>query len=350
MSVRLSAAVATLVLSLPAMAQTAPPVLPADATKPFRHANSGLTFPIALIGLPRSEGHEYVKPELDVAFRYVAPDDTEELTVYAYRVTAGSPAVWFDAAIRSIEQRQAFGRKTRIERPVGFAPPGQSVASGFKAAWTLSNGPLRSTALAIVPVGEWLVKLRYSSRAHEAASLMTRLETAILELGWPTTAPGALAAEPIAECSMPLKLGGASKPVKADGAAALIDAMMAIGGDKDAKPDAPKAAPVSWCRDSTVAAPVPIYRPNGTSDAYLGSLSDSGQAVWVRPSLAGLIPKNKPSWAVSIVRAGETLNYPGRDRLPPPTQLGEILKGAAATRVTTWGNERDITIDSNQLK
>lgn len=349
MSVRLPAAVAALVLSIPAIAQTAPPILPADANKPFRHANSGLTFPVALIGLPRSDGHEYVKPELDVAFRYVAPDGAEELTVYAYRATAGSPAIWFDAAIRSIEQRQAFGRKTRIERPIGFAPPGQSVASGFKAAWTLSNGPLRSTALAIVPMGEWLVKLRYSSRAYEGASLMTRLDAAILELGWPTV-PAASAAEPITECSTPLKLGGVSKPVKTDGAAALIDAMMALDREKVVKPDAPKAAPVSWCRDSTVVAPVPIYRPNGTSDAYLGSLSDSGQAVWVRPSLAGLIPKNKPSWVVSIVRAGETINYPGRDRLPPPTQLGEILKGAAATRVATWGDERGITIDSNQLK
>lgn len=30
--------------------------------------------------------------------------------------------------------------------------------------------------------------------------------------------------------------------------------------------------------------------------------------------------------------------------------LGEILKGAPASRVTTWGDKRDISIDSMQMK
>lgn len=352
MSVRLLAIAAAVTLAAPAAAQTKPAALEADAAKPFKHANSGMTLPLALIGLPRGPGNEYAKPELDLSFRHTAPDDSEEITVYVYRASAGAPAIWFDAASRSIEQRQAFGRKTRLDIPFAFTPPGQSVASGFKAAWTLSDAPYRSTALALIPMGEWLVKLRYSSKTREAASLMTRLEAAIPELGWPAAIPAAPAAGLVAECAAALKLDGASKAAKTDGAAALLDAMTAsMEGDESAKDNKPAAAPVSWCRDSAIAAPVPIYRPIGTSDAYLGSLSDSGHAVWVRPSLAGLVSKGgKPSWAVSIVLAGETINYPGRDRLPPPTQLGEILKGKAASRVTTWGSERNLTIDPSQMK
>ena len=347
MAVRLIAAI-LIAGATPALAQTKPGPLVTDPAKPFMHENSGITLPATLIGLPRGEGQEYVKPQLDVSFRYLPADNTEEISVYIYRVTSGAPALWFDVSSRSIEQRQSFGRKTRFEMPVVFTPPGQATASGLKAAWTLSDAPYRSTAIAIVPVGEWLVKLRYSSTTLETASLVRRLDEAIAELGWPSVMPVSPAASLIPDCSAPLKLDGTSKPVKADGGAAILDAMVAsLGTKKDAKP----MPAVPWCRDRQVATPAPMYRPLGTDDSYLAALSDSGRALWVRPSLAGVISKDaKPSWAVSIVLAGETINFQHRDRLPPPDQLGEILKEKPASRGSTWGKQRKIDIDSSQLK
>lgn len=349
MAVRLIAAM-LIAAAAPAFAQTKPVELRQDANKPFKHANSGITLPATLIGLPRATGSEYVKPQLDVAFRYFPADNAEEVSVYIYRVTSGSPSLWFDVSRNSIEQRQSFGRKTRYDLPVAFTPPGQATASALKAAWTLSNGPLRSTALAIVPVGEWLVKVRYSSTTLEAASLVRRLDEVIAAIGWPGKIPAAPAAAGIEDCTSPLALNGASKPVAADGAALLLDAMTAaVERGKAAKGEAEKTPPVAWCRDRKVEAPAATYRPMGSDNSYLLAWTDSGQAVWARPSLGALLGDGKASWAVSIVLAGQTINYGGRDRLPPPGEIESILKGNPASRVTTWGTSQ-INIDSSQLK
>lgn len=349
MTVRLIAAI-LIAGAAPAFAQTKPAPLATRADKPFKHDNSGITLPTTLLGFPRNEGQEYVKPQLDVAFRYFPADTSEEVSVYIYRVTSGVPSLWFDVSSNSIEQRASFGRKTRFDMPLAFTPPGHATASGLKAAWTLSDAPYRSTALAIVPVGEWLVKIRYSSTTLETASLARRLDEVIAAIGWPGKIAAAPAAAAIADCARPLKLSGASKPAKADGASALIDAMMAANvRDKKDKGEAEAAAPVAWCRDRAVKAPASVYRPAESEDSYLLAFTDSGQAVWTRPSLSGLLGSGKESWAVSIVLPGETINYPGRDRLPEPAELSKIIDGQIASRVTTWGKST-LTLDSATLK
>lgn len=348
MAVRLIAAI-LIAGAAPALAQTKPAPLTTKADKPFKHDNSGITLPATLLGFPRNEGQEYVKPQLDVAFRYFPADSSEEVSVYIYRVTSGTPSLWFNVSSDSIEQRASFGRKTRFEMPLTFTPPGQSTASGLKAAWTLSDAPYRSTALAIVPVGEWLVKIRYSATALETASLARRLDEVIAAIGWPGKIKAAPAAAAIADCTKPLKLNGTSNPVEADGASALIDAMMAANV-RDKKEEAKAAlAPVAWCRDRAVKAPASIYRPADSEDSYLLAFTDSGQAVWTRPSLSGLLGKGKESWAVSIVLPGETINYPGRDRLPEPAELSKIIDGQITSRVTTWGKST-LTLDSGSFK
>ncbi|HEY0622268.1 hypothetical protein [Sphingomonas sp.] len=342
MAARLIAAM-LLASAAPALAQTGPAPLATDTTRPFTHANSGITLPERLADLQRTGAREYVAPQLDVLFTY-KDAEREELSVYIYRVTSGVPAVWFEQAVRPISDRPAFQRMTDIDLPVAFALPGRSVASGMRAAWTVSDSAVRSTALALVPVGDWLVKFRYSSTTHEAASLVRRLDAMIAGLGWPATAADVPAAARIEDCATPLRIDGASKPAPQEGASMLGDALLAsLTGTADRKP-------VAWCRDRTVKSPVPIYRPAGTDNSYLAALSDSGHAVWVRPGMSGLVAGNrKPSWAVSIVLAGETVNYAARDRLPPPAQLSEILKTKAVSRIATWG-KREIKIDPSQMK
>ena len=342
--VRMFACAALIACATPAVAQKNPPPLKTPAGKPFLHANSGITLPAQLADLPRTGAREYEKPQLDVLFTYKDKADDEELSVYIYRVTTGAPAVWFEQAVRPISERPAFRRMTEMDLPVSFALPGQSVASGMRAAWTVSDSSIRSTALAIVPVGDWLVKFRYSSVTREAASLVRRLDAMIAGIGWPAAIANAPAATRVEDCATQLKLDGKSSPVQQEGASALGDALVLSLTDK------PDRKPVAWCRDRTVESPVPVYRPAGTTDSYLATLSDSGRAVWVRPGASGLVASDrKPSWAVSIVLAGETINYGGRDRLPPPAQLSEILKGNATSRVTTWGKS-EIRIDPSQMK
>lgn len=344
MIVRLLACVALVACPLPALAEEWPLPLETRAGEPFLHANSGITLPVRLIDLPRTAAREYAAPQLDVLFTYKDVEAREELSVYIYRVTAGIPAIWFEQAVKPISDRPAFRRMTDVELPAAFVPPGQSTASAMKAAWTVSNSPVRSTALAIVPVGEWLVKFRYSSRVHEAASLVRRLDEMIARVGWPATLPPALAAAAITDCSAPLKLDGASKPAKQDGGSALADALAhTVEGKLERKR-------IDWCRERGAETTLPIYRPVGTDDSYLAILSDSGRAIWVRPSLGGLVSSNrKPSWSVSLMLAGEAINYRNRDRLPPFAQLDEIMDGVVVSTLTTWG-KREIKIDPSQMK
>ncbi|MCW4463398.1 hypothetical protein OK349_16950 [Sphingomonas sp. BT-65] len=343
-------AILSLACAAPTMAQNGPAPLDLPAGKPFLHANSGITLPVTLLDLPRVGASEYATPQLDVLFSYKDTPLREELSVYIYRAPAGSPAVWFDQATEVIGMRPAFQRLTDIDLPATFTPPGQATASGMKAAWTVSDSQIRSTALAIVPVGEWLVKFRYSSTVHEAASLLRRLDEVIAAMGWPAAIPSAPAATLVSDCAAPLDLAGASKPVKEKGAGVAADAFALILEAKLKAVDKGDR-PVEWCRDRAAKSALPIYRPLGSANSYLAALSDSGHGVWVRPSFAGLsAPGRKPRWSVSIVLAGEARNYPPRDRLPPPGQLDEILKDAPMSRVTTWGENQTISIDTSRVK
>lgn len=328
----------------PAFAQRKPVPLAAEAGKPFRHANSGITLPQQLADLQRTAANDYIPPQLDLLFTYADAENREELSVYIYRVTSGVPAIWFEQAVRPISNRPAFRRTTEAELPVAFQLPGQSAVNGMRAAWTVSDSRIRSTALAMVPVGEWLVKFRYSSTRHEVASLMRRLDAMIAEIGWPAGIGAVAATQRIEDCSTSLKLDGPSKPARPDGDGGLGDALSSTlestFGQKSAQ----------WCRDRTVESALPVYRPVNSDDAYLAALSDSGRAVWVRPSLAGLKSNDrKPGWAVSIVLAGEEIQYQSRDRLPPPAQLKEILDGEPISSMVTWG-ERKLTIFTSQAK
>ncbi|MFL9840562.1 hypothetical protein ABS767_06260 [Sphingomonas sp. ST-64] len=347
----------TLLLVTPAVAQDKPGTIEVAENISFRHDHTGFTFPPELIGLKRAPGAELVKPQLDLFFSYRAPDQSEEVSVYLYRVKSGSLAQWFDVSRLTVEDRNALGRETAVGEPVAFIPPGQSNPSALKIAWALSDGPYRSTALAMIPMGEWLVKIRHTAKSIEAASLQRRTEAAIAALGWPQRIVPATDAVPVAACTVPLALKGSSKPARTSGAGTLLDAMMAqmegggSAGKEERRNPEKDAQPLQWCRDDAVKSPLRLYRPVGTRDTYLMAASDAGLAIWVRPGLSGLLDKKNAAqtWAVSIVRPGDTINYAPRDRLPLPSEIGTIVNGNATSRVTTWG-EAAVNIDAGQLK
>ncbi|MFN4096439.1 MAG: hypothetical protein ACK4GG_06705 [Sphingomonas sp.] len=352
-----SIAAGLLLISSVAVAQDKPAAIKARTGAPYKHGHSGLSFPAALIDLPRTGGSEFVKPQLDLMFTYQAPDQSEEVSIYLYRVKSGSASLWFDVARHTVEQRRAYGRKTPFGTPTAFTPPGQSNPSAMRIGWTLSEGPFRSTTLTMIPMGEWLVKIRHTATQIEVVSLLRRTEAVVAALGWPGKVEAAPDAAAVADCTDRLALDGDSKPAKVEsaGAGALLDAIMAqmAGGaaKKDKKADAEQGPPVIWCADRAANSPTPLYRPNGARDSYLMAASDAGLAIWVRPSASGmLLDQNGPkNWAISVVRAGDTINYPPRDRLPPPTQIRAILDGGSASRVSTWGKST-ITIDPAAMK
>lgn len=344
MIVRFFGYIVLIVCAVPAFAQKNPPPLEMTAGKPFLHAHTGITLPPRLAGLERTGGREYAVPQLDVLLTYKDEGHDEELSVYIYRVTTGSPAVWFEEAARSIGDRPAFQRMTGTDLPPGFALPGQRRATGMRAAWTVSDSKVKSTALALGPIGDWLVKFRHSSTTLDVAALTRRLDAMIALIRWPATVVNAPRPERIEACTTALRLDGASKSVPHERMSAIADTLV-LGA-----PAPPDPKPAEWCVDRAVESPLPVYRPTGTDDSYLAALSDSGHAAWVRPAMGGPVASNrKTSWAVSVMLAGTTINYRDRDRLPAPVELDAILKEREVSRAKTWGGY-EIWIPGSQTK
>lgn len=348
-------ALSMMLLACPALARQEPAPITARDRQAFKHKHSGFSFPPTLIGQKRVQGREVVAPQLDLVFNYRAADDSEEVSVYVYRLTTGSVPLWFDVSRRVVETRKETGTKTAWGAPTAFTPPGQANASALQLGWTITGSDLRSTSLTLIPMGDWLVKIRYSSVAHEVASLQRRTAELIAALGWPKRIAASPGATAIADCTDSLALNGAAKPVASNGANMLLEAVMAqMAGNPDSRKKAQKTAPATpqtWCADRAAQSPVGLYRPSGTRDRYLQSLSDSGIALLTQPSVASALMDDKgdPTWSVSLFTAGRTYNFAARDRLPLPAQADAIIKERPTSSAATWG-DRQISIDSDAMK
>jgi hypothetical protein len=328
--------------AVPVAAQAPAPrpiVVAADA--PWRHANSGMTMPVTLSGFPRTQVREYEAPELDVVGTWRRGDD-DELTVYVTRSTAGSVPVWFDRATWAIESRSVYGRLTPAQPSAALRVPGAAVDTGLIATWT-TEGAFRGTGVAILPVGEWLVKLRYSSTSRDGAAVADVLRTAVAGLGWPAAIPAAAAAQPIAACADQLSYKGTAKDAPASMQTALAGALgsLAVQGASGTRP--------TFCREGQRDQAFGLYRPDGASDRYLLALSDAGRGVVVGPGIGPLLDeKAKPSWSVNLALPGQTINFAPQDRLPRPERALALLRTRPVSSTSTHGPKREITLPSSR--
>ncbi|KQN25059.1 hypothetical protein ASE86_01975 [Sphingomonas sp. Leaf33] len=335
-----------LLAAVPATAQQGPRILPVSADAAWVHANSGLTLPVTLIGLPRTQVREFEGPELDVVGTYT--DGPGELTVYVYRTLSGAVPVWFDRAVWAIESRDGWGTLTPIAAPVAVAPPGRGTASGLAQGWTIAGGPYRGTAVALLPMGEWLVKLRYSSKADDGPTALAKVRTALAGLTWPAAAVDAAAAVPVAACPDALRFKGQAKALAPDLTSSMMGALLANASTIKRGTSAPARI---WCRDAATVPMGAVYRPDAQGDGYLLALSDAGRGIWVGPAATGLVAKDKKiAWGVDFITPGRTIVFPEQDRLPAPEQVLTIASGRPNSVVTTWGKERTVTISPDALK
>ncbi|MHA6721833.1 hypothetical protein [Sphingomonas sp. RS2018] len=324
-----------------------PKLVVVSADAPFAHTNSKLTLPPTLLDLPRTRVLEIEAPQLDIAAEYMRGDTV--LTVYLYRSTAGSVPVWFDRARWAIENRPVYGTPTAAVAPTPIAPPRGNVASGLLASWSLAGSVYRGTALAILPQGEWLVKLRYSSKTDDGAASAEKLRTAIAALGWPDDAPAAPAALPMADCTTRIAFADTTTSLPPDMNAMLLGALGSVAASSSRAKSTDSPAP-RWCRDPATVPMGGVYRANESTDSYLLALSDAGRGISVYPSIASQVGaeiNKKPrvtTWSVDLATPGRDLIFPLQDKLPSPTRALELLRGQPISSATTWGEKRTVTI------
>lgn len=341
---------------LPVAAQMQRSELRASAGKPYRFRNSRLAVPATLDGIPRTAVEQFGSDELDVFARYERGSDL--ITVYVYRQVGGAVPVWFDRARASIEGRSdMFGTVTPSAPPAAFTPPGQMTASGLVGGWTITKPPYRGTALALLPMGGWLVKVRYSSTTLDGPALVARMPAVLAALDWKqapvTPAP---AAAPIRDCPTPLAFPVTAQVVRDDKVLSMTaltaGLLSAAAARSDRKPTADAPPPRLWCRDTGPAPVGGVYRPDAALDQYLLAFSDSGRGVWVAPDGMGtILDDGAPSqWLIQLLDMGQTTAFPPMTALPRPDQVAQAVEGPMLSSTTTWGRKTQVTVDPDFFK
>ena len=320
---------ASLMLALPltgpAAAQTpaAPRLLAVPSGTAWQHADTGIILPSQVAGLERTEVKDLSADELDVIATYKGQGGTVA-SVYVFRTLLPDVPLWFDRSMAAIATQPDFRQAEARVPATAFARPGASVASGLRSVLAIGSPGSGSTALAIAPLGGWLLKVRISSTSADAESLDRQLTAFVAGLRWPTGGEAERIAVPIRPCSDALRTKKA-KLVKQDMGQSLINAL--IGG-APLKSDGP---PATYCRDPGPAGQPAwaVYRPNGASDRYAVAMGDAGGAVIVSPemSIAGLPGKGDGgNFSVAFVHHATSSVLPSFNRLPPPEQALALLR------------------------
>jgi hypothetical protein len=344
-----------------AQAQT-PRAIELSARAAFKHRHSKVQLPPVLAGLPRTRAMEYEPDQLDTLSEYAAPDLSETYTVYIHRNVAGGVPVWFDRARAMIEQRTTLGAPT-LHSAGAFVPPGRGNASGLLATYAVAGKGYRSTGLAMVPAGEWLIKMRVSSHSLSPAELEARMKSALAEIAWPKKPAPAPDAAPVADCATGLALTGDAKPAEKDessGAEMLVGALMGqMGAIREAPGQAAVPTATRWCRDPIELADGAVYRADEQADGYLIALGDAGRAVSAGRNAAQILLDSAGEkkagggrYEVRLIFLAQTMSSPLLDRLPPPAQALAIAKeGRFATSFGTWGKGKgQLTLGPEALK
>jgi hypothetical protein len=334
----LAALAATLLAGAPAHAQMRPLAVP--ATSGWKHAGTGLVLRSRLAGLPRVELSDFGSAELDIVGRFA--DDSTEISIYLFHPALMDVPIWFDRSEAQILARDIYADPQPIGPPLAFAPPRSTAASGLRRGYRPGKGPFTSTALAMMPMGEWLVGIRISSKTLDSGQTDAKLNEAIAAIGWPEGVADSRPAAPVIACAAPLAFAKRAKMKAPSMNDALFGALLpGIAEDEAAKGEAKPAGP--FCRDPASTTAYGVYRQADQRDGYLMALGDNGRTVSISPSLSALI-ENTASFGVLVGDLdGSTMVYPSFDKLPNPAIVLPAIAKSGPVASTTRGS-KDITI------
>ncbi|MDB5681594.1 MAG: hypothetical protein JWO16_1399, partial [Sphingomonas bacterium] len=278
--------------------------------------------------------------EIDVVAEYGGGGVTT-VTFYLFRPALMSVPVWYDRSETQIMVRDIYTNPTAQGPVIAFAPPRSGTTSGMRRAYVPGGGKYQSTALAMMPIGEWLVVVRISSQQLDAATLDAKLSDAIAAIGWPEGSADAPAASPVAACAEPLSYARNAKLKAPDMSDALLGALLATI-QPDPK-DVAKATPVTWCREGSATVRYGVYRANNDASGYSIAMGDAGAVISVLPGLA--IDKKDPGYRLSLDLLDRTMIYPSFNKLPPPAAAVTAVNSNNPISSTERGS-KNVTINA----
>lgn len=309
----------------PAMANAAQEIsVPANAS--WQHAATGLIFSSTVLDAPRKSIIDNSKSELDVMVNYEGADGTV-LTFYIYRPALMSVPLWYDRAEFQILNRPEFGGVTALNSATAFAPPKSESTSGLRRTFTPNQGTYKSTAVALMPLNDWLVKIRISSETLDAPALDEIMEQTIASLRWPDDVKPAPAAALVLPCKNTLVYNKSAKLLKPDLGQSLLGSVLATmrddikGTKKDSEKDHETVMP--WCREGEPTLTYGAYRYDEDKDRYTLAVGDAGRTVGVYPALS--LDGGNSQYQLSLEDLDRTYIFPNFNKLPVPERAFNVV-------------------------
>jgi hypothetical protein len=195
-----------------------------------------------------------------------------------------------------------------------------------------------------MPMGEWLVAIRISSRDPDPAALETSLDAVIAALGWPDGVADAAPASLVAGCPEPLEYARRARLQRPSMTDALLGS--ALLGMAAGRADDEAAATVVFCRAAPGKSEYGVYRDaaDRERESYVMALGDAGRTISVAPSLGALVDGNK-GYMVSLGELDRTLIFPNFDKLAAPDKALEAVTGVAPISSVARGEDGGSTIN-----
>lgn len=286
---------------------------------------TSLSFPATLGDSVREKLIRFGEGDYNIGSTYYRRDNDDIVSLYFYRMAAGSVPVWFDRVATLLEGQNRLGVITG-HSDMDLADLEGGPGAAMIRIWSL-DGDYRSTALLLAQQGDMLVKLRVSSKELPAEALAEFVQQLMLELAVPfdRTTPFV----PVTDCQTPLQpFAKKVAKIAKDEDDGMVEGLMAavmgnivrekIAEEKEESKDE-AVAPMPFCRENASSG---IYRREGTDSSYLIALQDSGVSVSVgrATSLVGLINEKDDAMAyrATVHQTTKDIMFPEMDGFPSP--------------------------------
>lgn len=320
----LTVAAAALQLGAPCAAELREVQAPATAT--WKHEQTGLMLKPILAGMNRSDIADTGEKELDIVASYKAATDGTIATIFLFKPWIPSAPLWFDRSSHALKSNPQFGVQDQTIEGHAFAPPNSRTPSALSAVYPLSSEKWSSTALAVIPLGDWLVSIRISSPSRDALALGKQLDALIADIGWPAETNAAPAAALVKPCANPLKFGKAS-PLKPDATSALVVTALLAGAMNGKAAPGKSATPSTYCVEAE-SAPYGVYRADAKTDGYVIAGGDAGRTIAVSP--AADLTNRRDQYAVTFQDLDAEQLVVLWNKLPRPEDVISYIFGQQA--------------------
>ncbi|WP_394662725.1 hypothetical protein [uncultured Sphingomonas sp.] len=330
--------------------------LEVPANKGWMHAETKLIVRSSIAGLNRIAITDATTSEHDIAVKLESPDKAVFATLFLFHPAVPSVPLWFDRSRTAIEERKNFDKGAPASAdPVAFAPLGTGPAVGLRQSWSLLSSPYRSTSLAVMPMGEWLLVVRLTAEKLTATTLDGKMDEIIAALkpAIATTPAYPGPAVPIQPCASQtdfahLPKAKVEKPGGADVMSDLLLGAVIANHKPDPTTEAVKpAGPI--CRDGAGHTTYGVYRWDGSDiNGYTMALYDAGRTISVFPGIMSQIEKRKTmSYSVVLHHVDDSADsYPSFNGLPRPEQVWDLItKGTPSAK--SQGN--NVSINASAL-